>query len=38
MQRIRKLNSQGFAPTLRYVTSIANQLLAARGGREVREK
>jgi uncharacterized protein YgiM (DUF1202 family) len=30
VQYIRKLNKQGFAPTLSYVQEMANQLLAAR--------
>ena len=38
IQRIRKLDTQGFAPTLSYVREMANQLLAARGGGEVGEK
>jgi hypothetical protein len=38
IKRIRKLNAQGFTPTLSYIHEIANQLLAARGGREVGEK
>jgi hypothetical protein len=38
IQRIRKLDAQGFAPTLSYIREMANQLLAARGGREVGEK
>jgi hypothetical protein len=29
MQHIKKLNAQGFAPTLSYIHKIANQLLAA---------
>jgi hypothetical protein len=31
IQYIRKLNAQGFAPTLSYVREMANQLLAACG-------
>jgi hypothetical protein len=38
IKRIRKLDAQGFAPTLSYIREMANQLLAARGGREVGEK
>jgi hypothetical protein len=38
VQRIRKLDARGFAPTLSYVREMANQLLAARGGGEVGEK
>lgn len=38
VDRIRKLDLQGFAPTLCYVTSMANQLLTARRGGEVGEK
>ena len=38
IQRIRKLDEQGFAPSLSYVRSMANQLLATRGGGEVGEK
>jgi hypothetical protein len=38
MQYIKKLNAQGFAPTLSYVREIANQLLAARHGGQVGEK
>jgi hypothetical protein len=38
IQRIRKLDAQGFAPTLSYIREIANQLLAARDGGEVGEK
>jgi hypothetical protein len=37
IKRIRKLDAQGFAPTLSYIREMANQLLAARGGREVGE-
>jgi hypothetical protein len=37
IQYIRKLNAQGFAPTLSYIHKIANQLLAARSGSQVRE-
>jgi hypothetical protein len=38
IQYIRKLNKQGFAPTLSYVREMANQLLAACGGTQVGEK
>jgi hypothetical protein len=38
VQYIRKLNEQGFAPTLSYVQDIANQLLAARGSGQVGDK
>ena len=38
VQYIRKLNARGFAPTLSYVREMANQLLAACGGNQVREK
>jgi hypothetical protein len=38
IQRIRNLDKRGFAPTLRYIACMANQLLAARGGGEVGEK
>jgi hypothetical protein len=38
VQRIRKLDARGFAPTLSYVREMANQLLAARSGGEVGEK
>jgi hypothetical protein len=38
VQRIRKLDTQGFAPTLSYIREIANQLLAVRSSRKVREK
>ena len=37
VQYIRKLDARGFAPTLNYVREMANQLLAARGGSQVRE-
>jgi hypothetical protein len=37
IQRIKKLDAQGFAPTLSYVREMANQLLAARGGGQVGE-
>jgi hypothetical protein len=32
VQYIRKLDKQGFAPTLSYIQEMANQLLAARNG------
>jgi hypothetical protein len=35
IQYIRKLDAQGFAPTLAYVRDMANQLLASRNGSEV---
>jgi hypothetical protein len=35
IQYIRKLNAQGFAPTISYVQHIANQLLAARSSSKV---
>jgi hypothetical protein len=38
IQYIRKLDEWGFAPTLKYVREMANQLLAARGGTQVGEK
>jgi hypothetical protein len=38
VQYIRKLDEQGFAPTLSYVQEIANQLLAAHGSNQVGEK
>jgi hypothetical protein len=38
VQRIRKLDARGFAPTLNYIRGMANQLLAARSGGEVGEK
>jgi hypothetical protein len=38
IQRIRKLDERGFSPSLAYVRSMANQLLAARRGGEVGEK
>jgi hypothetical protein len=38
MQYIKKLNAQGFAPTLSYIREIANQLLAARYSGQVGEK
>jgi hypothetical protein len=38
VQYIRKLNKQGFAPTLSYMQEIANQLLAAHHSGQVREK
>ena len=37
VQYIRKLDAQGFAPTLNHVGDMANQLLAARGGGQVGE-
>jgi hypothetical protein len=37
IQSIKKLNARGFAPTLSYVREMANQLLAVRGGSQVRE-
>jgi hypothetical protein len=36
VQYIRKLNKQGFAPTLSYVQEMANQLLAAHSGGQAR--
>jgi hypothetical protein len=38
VQYIRKLDKQGFAPTLSYIQEIANQLLAARGGGQTGDK
>jgi hypothetical protein len=38
IQCIRRLDAQGFAPTLSYIRKMANQLLAARDGGEVGEK
>jgi hypothetical protein len=38
VQYIRKLNKQGFAPTLSYIQEMANQLLAARGGGQTGDK
>lgn len=35
IQYIRKLDARGFAPTFTYIRSMANQLLAVRGGGEV---
>jgi hypothetical protein len=37
IQSIKKLDARGFAPTLSYVREMANQLLAVRGGSQVRE-
>jgi hypothetical protein len=38
VQYIRKLNKQGFAPTLSYMQEIASQLLAAHSSDQVGEK
>jgi hypothetical protein len=38
VQCIRRLDAQGFAPTLSYIQEMANQLLAARGSNQVGEK
>jgi hypothetical protein len=38
VQYIRKLNKQGFTPTLSYMQEMASQLLAACSSDQVREK
>ena len=38
MQHRKKLDTRGFAPTLKYVREMANQLLAACGGHQVGEE